>query len=64
MGECVVDRNVSAPVRIRGIRRAGSRPAPETRAGLQHDNLPARKGERAKELLDEKNCELLYLPPY
>ncbi len=28
------------------------------------DNLPARKGERAKELLDEKNCELLYLPPY
>ncbi len=31
---------------------------------VQHDNLPARKGERAKELLDEKNCELLYLPPY
>ncbi len=28
------------------------------------DNLPARKGERAKVLIDEKNCELLYLPPY
>ena len=28
------------------------------------DNLPARKGERAKELIDERNCELLYLQPY
>ena len=28
------------------------------------DNLLARKGERAKKLIDERNCELLYLPPY
>jgi transposase len=28
------------------------------------DNLPAHMGERVKVLIDEKNCELLYLPPY
>ena len=40
--------------------------APRLKRGqvVQHDNLPAHKGERAKELIDERNCELLYLPSY
>ena len=28
------------------------------------DNLSAHKGERIKELIEERSCELLYLPPY
>jgi hypothetical protein len=28
------------------------------------DNLTAHKGERVKELIEEKGCELLILPPY
>ena len=28
------------------------------------DNLSAHKGERVKELFEQKGCQLLYLPPY
>ena len=28
------------------------------------DNLTARKGERVRELIEERGCELLYLQPY
>jgi transposase len=28
------------------------------------DNLSAHKGDRVKELIEERGCELLYLPPY
>ena len=28
------------------------------------DNLSAHKGERVRELIEGKGCELLYLPPY
>ncbi len=28
------------------------------------DNLTAHKGERVRELIEGKGCELLYLPPY
>jgi transposase len=28
------------------------------------DNLTAHQGERVKELVEERGCELLYLPPY
>jgi transposase len=28
------------------------------------DNLSAHKGERVKELVEERGCQLLYLPPY
>ncbi len=28
------------------------------------DNLSAHKGERIRELIEGKNCELVYLPPY
>jgi transposase len=28
------------------------------------DNLTAHKGERVRELIEERGCELLYLPPY
>ncbi len=28
------------------------------------DNLSAHKAERAKELIEERGCEALYLPPY
>jgi transposase len=28
------------------------------------DNLTAHKGERVRELIEERDCELLYLPPY
>src|SRR5215207_8561785 len=28
------------------------------------DNLTAHKGERIRELIEQRGCELLYLPPY
>jgi transposase len=28
------------------------------------DNLAAHKGQRIKELIEERGCELMYLPPY
>jgi transposase len=28
------------------------------------DNLSSHKGERVKELIEERGCELVYLPPY
>ena len=40
--------------------------APSLRAGqvVVMDNLTAHKGERVKELIEERGCELVYLPPY
>jgi transposase len=40
--------------------------APTLRRGqvVVMDNLTAHKGERVRELIEERGCELLYLPPY
>jgi transposase len=40
--------------------------APEMRPGqvVVMDNLSAHKGERMRELIEARGCELLYLPPY
>ena len=40
--------------------------APSLRSGqiVVMDNLSAHKGARVKELIEERGCELLYLPPY
>jgi transposase len=40
--------------------------APTLRPGqvVVMDNLNAHKGERIKELIEDKGCELVYLPPY
>ena len=40
--------------------------APMLRSGqvVVMDNLSAHKGERVRELIEERGCELLYLPPY
>ncbi len=40
--------------------------APSLRRGqiVVMDNLSVHKGERIKELIEERGCELLYLPPY
>ncbi len=40
--------------------------APTLRSGqvVVMDNLSAHKGERIKELIEERGCELVYLPPY
>jgi transposase len=40
--------------------------APELERGriVVMDNLPAHKPDRIRELIEERGCELLYLPPY
>ncbi len=40
--------------------------APSLRPGrvVVMDNLSAHKGERVREIIEERGCELLYLPPY
>ena len=40
--------------------------APKLRSGqvVVMDNLTAHKGERVRELIEGRGCELLYLPPY
>jgi transposase len=40
--------------------------APTLRAGkvVVMDNLSAHKGQRVRKLIEDRGCELLYLPPY
>ena len=40
--------------------------APTLRAGqvVVMDNLSAHKGGRVRELIEQRSCELIYLPPY
>jgi transposase len=40
--------------------------APTLRRGqvVVMDNLTAHKGERVKEIIEQRGCELMYLPPY
>lgn len=40
--------------------------APELRPGqvVVMDNLSSHKGQRVRELIEDRDCELLYLPPY
>ncbi len=40
--------------------------APSLRSGqiVVMDNLAAHKGQRIKELIEERGCKLMYLPPY
>lgn len=40
--------------------------APSLKAGqvVVMDNLSSHKGSRVKELVEERGCEILYLPPY
>jgi transposase len=40
--------------------------APKLRSGqvVVMDNLTAHKGERVRELIEGRECKLLYLPPY
>ena len=40
--------------------------APSLRSGqiMVMDNLSAHKGDRVRELIEERGCELLYLPSY
>jgi len=40
--------------------------APALRSGrvIVMDNLSAHKGERVRKLIEERRCELMYLPPY
>ena len=42
--------------------RVGTRDA--TRQVVVMDNLAAHRSERARELIEARGCELLYLPPY
>jgi transposase len=39
-------------------------PSLKSRQVVVMDNLTAHKGERVKELIEQRRCELLYLPPY
>jgi transposase len=39
-------------------------PALEQSQGVVLDNVSAHKGPRVRQLIGERGCELLYLPPY
>ena len=65
MGPClaVVGSTTAAAVFEAYVGRAL---APALRPGqvVVLDNLGAHKGERVRELIEERGCELLFLPPY
>src|SRR3712207_5662956 len=64
MGPCLaVEGTTSATIFESYLERAL---APTLRSGqiIVVDNLSAHKGERVRELIEERGCELLYLPPY
>ena len=65
MGPCVAV--VGATTRVvfeTFVQRLLAPPALSPGQVVVMDNLSAHKGERVRELLQERGCELLYLPPY
>ena len=64
MGECLVVEGATTKVLFEAyVERVL---APSLRRGqvVVMDNLSAHKGERVRELIEAKDCKLLYLPPY
>jgi transposase len=64
MGPCLaVEGNTTAAVFEAYVEQVL---APALRAGqvVVMDNLSAHKGQRVRELVEARGCELLYLPPY
>ena len=49
---------------VRGVCRAGLGPLALARAGSVLDDLSAHKGDRVRELVEERGAELLFLPSY
>ncbi len=64
MGHCLaVEGSITAAVFETYVERVL---APSLRSGrlVVMDNLAAHRGRRIKELIEERGCELVYLPPY
>jgi transposase len=64
MGHCLaVEGSTTAAVFETYVERVL---APSLRSGqlVVMDNLTAHKAQRIKELIEQRGCELLYLPPY
>ena len=64
MGECLTGEGATTKVLFEAyVERVL---APSLRAGqvVVMDNLSAHKGERVRELIEERDCKLLYLPAY
>ena len=64
MGPCLAVEGTTTAVVFEAY--IGKVLAPSLRHGqiVVVDNLSAHKGERVRELLEERGCRLLYLPPY
>ena len=64
MGECLaVEGSTNAAVFEAYVERM-LKPALEPGQVVVMDNLSAHKGQRVKELIEGRGCELVYLPPY
>jgi hypothetical protein len=50
--------------RLRGVVRRASSSTHALPGADRTDGQPLHKGERVKELVEERGCQLLYLPPY
>lgn len=64
MGECLAVEGATTKVLFEAyVERVL---APSLRAGqvVVMDNLSSHKGERVRELIEARDCKLLYLPPY
>jgi transposase len=64
MGECMVIEGSTTAAVFEGY--VENFLAPKLREGqiVVMDNLKAHKGERVRELIEAKGCEILFLPPY
>ena len=49
---------------VRGVRRAGPSACAPARAGGGPGQLGAHKGDRSREMVEDKGCELVFLPAY
>src|SRR3712207_2626665 len=64
MGPCLAVEGATSATVFEGYVERVLAPALKGGQIIVVDNLNAHKGERVRELIEERGCELLYLPPY
>ncbi len=64
MGECLAVEGATTRVLFEAYVERVLAPSPRAGQVVVMDNLSVHKGERVRELIEARDCKLLYLPPY
>jgi len=64
LGECLAVEGAATKIIFETYIERVLAPSPRPGQVVVMDNLSAHKGEKVRELIEERGCELLYPPPY